>query len=197
MFTGWGGPVFCHAAILSLLLSQSVERLPRGVELQGPKGVVLAPSRARALLFFIDPECPVSNGYAPEMARIARLAMNEGIVVLGIHSDPAMTPAKASAHAREHGLGMDVAIDPDQHLAKAAGVRVVPQAVLADAEGRVVYRGRIDDLRTADGKRRPAATRHDLREALAAFIAGKPVPAPGGEAFGCPLPEVSKKPCVE
>ena len=36
-----------------------------------------------------------------------------------------------------------------------------------------------------------------LREALAAFIAGKPVPAPGGEAFGCPLPEVSKKPRVE
>lgn len=184
--------MFCHAAILSLVLAQSAERLPERAELQVSKGVMLAPSRARALLFFIDSECPVSNGYAPEMARIATLAKNEGIVVLGIHSDPTITPAKALAHAREHGLGMDVAVDPDQVLAKAAGVRVVPQAVLADAGGRVVYRGRIDDLRTADGKRRPAATRHDLRNALAAFIAGKPVPAPGGEAFGCPLPEVSK-----
>lgn len=185
--------MFCDAAILLLMVAQPAERLPLRVELLGPEGVMLAPTRARALLFFLGAECPVSNGYAPEMARIARLAKDAGILVLGVHSDPSLTPAKAVAHAREHELGMDVAVDPRQELAKAAGVRMVPQATLADANGRVVYRGRIDDLRAPDGKRRPAATRHDLRVALAAFIDGKPVPVPGGEPFGCPLPEPSKK----
>lgn len=163
--------------------------LPPWIELAGAGGVVEAPTRKRALLIFLDSQCPVSNGYSPEFARIAKTAAKAGIAVLGVHSDPSLSPAKAEEHAREHGLGFAVAVDARQVLARATGVRLVPQAVLSDANGRVVYRGRIDDLRTPEGIRRPAATRHDLRDALAAFIDGKPVPPPSGEPFGCPLPQ--------
>lgn len=177
------------ALVLSAVSFDPVARLPLRIELAGDGGAVEAPTRKRALLIFLDSQCPVSNGYSPEFARIAKTASKAGLAVLGVHSDPSLTPAKAEEHAREHGLGFAVAVDAHQALARAAGVRLVPQAVLSDASGRVVYRGRIDDLRTPEGIRRPAATRHDLRDALAAFIEGRPVPAPGGEPFGCPLPQ--------
>jgi hypothetical protein len=55
----------------------------------------------------------------------------------------------------------------------------------------VLYRGRIDD-RVADfGKRRVEPTRRDLRLALDAILAGKPVPARRTKAVGCYIPEDS------
>jgi hypothetical protein len=53
------------------------------------------------------------------------------------------------------------------------------------AGGRVVYRGRIDDRYVDLGLERPAATTHDLADALAAVVAGKPVPHPNTQAVGC------------
>jgi hypothetical protein len=55
--------------------------------------------------------------------------------------------------------------------------------------GDVLYRGRIDD-RVADfGKRRVEPTRRDLRLALDAILAGKPVQARLTKAVGCYIPE--------
>ena len=165
--------------------------LPAQVSVQGQSGAETTgrwPNHRGALLFFLDRECPVSNGYAPEMARLAQLARNGKLAVLGIHSDPSTSIQEAVRHAKEHALGFDVVVDHAQRLATASGVAIVPQAVITDPEGRIVYRGRINDQYTPDGTRRLMATCHDLRNALEAFLANKPVPPAGGEPFGCPLP---------
>lgn len=169
--------------------------VPSRVQVQGASGVQFTgrwPKHRGALLLFLDRECPVSNGYAPEMARLAQLAQNGTLAVLGVHSDPAITVEEAVRHAKEHALGFDVVVDQAQRLATASGVAIVPQAVIADPEGRILYRGRINDLYTSDGTRRLKATSHDLRSALEAFLANKPVPPAGGEPFGCPLPTPPK-----
>jgi hypothetical protein len=54
-----------------------------------------------------------------------------------------------------------------------------------DARGDLVYRGRIDDRFVELGRERPAATKHDLEEALALTLAGKPVAPSTTLAFGC------------
>jgi hypothetical protein len=56
--------------------------------------------------------------------------------------------------------------------------------------GGLAYRGRIDDLYPELGKKRAAPTKRDLREALAAVLAGKPVPVPRTEAVGCSIPDL-------
>jgi peroxiredoxin len=164
--------------------------LPAQVVVQGLSGAETTgrwPNHRGALLFFLDRECPVSNGYAPEMARLAQLARNGKLAVLGIYSDQSITIQEAIQHAKEYALGFDVVVDKAQSLATASGVVIVPQAVIADSKGHTVYRGRINDLYSPDGTRRLMATRHDLRNALEAFMANKPVLAAGGEPFGCPL----------
>lgn len=65
------------------------------------------------------------------------------------------------------------------------GVRVTPSAVVV-RDGQVRYRGRIDDRSPSLGVYR-TPTRQDLREALGALIAGKPVATPETVAVGCAI----------
>ena len=51
--------------------------------------------------------------------------------------------------------------------------------------GKLVYRGRINDLYTGFGDRRNAASEHNLRDALDAVLSGKPVKVSRTEAIGC------------
>ena len=147
-------------------------------------------SRA-VVLVFLGLECPVSNGYAPEFTRIVEAYGSRGVAFYGIHADPDVTAEAARAHAAEYGLSFPILLDPTQGVARQAGVRVTPEAVVLDSEGQILYRGRIDDRYTPQGKRRPGPTTLDLRNALDATLVGlPPAPASAG-AFGCRLPRVA------
>src|SRR5258706_161747 len=76
-------------------------------------------------------------------------------------------------------------------LAKFVGATITPEAVVY-AGGRVAYRGRIDDRYVDLGLERPAATTHDLAEALAAVLAGTPVPHPTTQAVGCYIADLAR-----
>jgi peroxiredoxin len=147
---------------------------------------------AAVVLLFIDAECPVSNSYAPEMQRIAARGAEDDVLVLGVHSDPDVTAAAGKAHAREYGLAFPLLLDPDQQLATQAGVRVVLTAVVLSSNGQVLYRGRVDDRYTPQGKRRVQATTHELRDAIAAALHGRPPAITEAPAFGCPLPKLRR-----
>jgi peroxiredoxin len=144
--------------------------------------------RKAVVLFFLATECPISNGYAPEYVRLAKAFGERGVAFLGVQSDPDVTAADQVKHAQEYGLTFSILMDSRQVLAKATGARVTPEAVLLAPDGKVLYRGRIDDRITEDGKRRDEPRVRDLQNALEAVLAGKTPPAAETKAFGCPLP---------
>jgi peroxiredoxin len=143
--------------------------------------------RPAVVLFFIATECPVSNGYAPEMRRLAESFGARGIVFLGIHTDPDVTVAAVAAHAEEYGLSFPILLDPAQTVARQAGVRVTPEAVVLLPDGQIVYRGRIDDRYSPGGGRRPQAVVHELENAIAAILLDELPVVANTKAFGCPL----------
>jgi hypothetical protein len=145
--------------------------------------------RTATVLLFISPDCPMSNGYAPEMSRIAASYAPRGVAFFAVHSDPHVTPEEARTHAREYGIGFPVIMDPGQDLAAFAHATMTPEAAVIDREERVVYLGRIDNLYYGFGKRRAAATSHELRDALDAVLAGKRIiPRVVREPIGCEIP---------
>ena len=152
-------------------------------EWQGKKAVVL---------FFLGVECPVSNFYAPEYARVAKTFADKGVAFYGIHPDPDVTAALAAKHAAEYRLPFPILLDPTQAVTRQAGVAVVPCAVVLSPDGVVRYRGRMDDRYSADGVRREKPTRRDLEKALEAVLAGKALAVVETKAFGCPLPQPVK-----
>jgi hypothetical protein len=173
----------------TLLLSADSTAQVRVHALDGP-GLVdpfAVPAGTRAIVFlFTSTDCPISNRYAPEVRRIAATFAAQGVVFRLVYPNPAEgTPAIRQHMAAFAYAGAAQALrDPEHALVKAAGATVTPEAAVF-ADGRLVYRGRIDDRYVDLGLERPSATKRDLADALAAVVAGKPVVPPTTQAVGC------------
>jgi peroxiredoxin len=139
------------------------------------------------VLFFLGAECPVSNGYSPEMRRICEAYAPRGVACYGVHVDATLSADEAAQHAKEYGLPFAILLDPRQSVAGMAGVRVTPDAIVARPDGQIVYRGRIDDRYSIHGKRRDDPTTHELVDALEAVLTGMEPAVRESKAFGCPL----------
>jgi len=70
-------------------------------------------------------------------------------------------------------------------MPKAAEATITPEAAVYSATGKLIYRGRINDLYTGFGDRRNAASEHTLRNALDAIPSGKEVKTARTKAVGC------------
>jgi len=147
---------------------------------------LFAPAVAAQVLFFVASDCPVSNGYAPEIQRICRDYRAKGVACSLVYEDVSIDAARVRAHRDEYGYKDIAAVtDGDRAIAERARATVTPQAVIVGPAGNVKYRGRIDNQFAAFGKPRRVVTVHDVRDALDAVLAGRAVAQPDTEAFGC------------
>jgi hypothetical protein len=80
-----------------------------------------------------------------------------------------------------------VLLDGKLALAKAAGATTVPEAALFSASGELLYLGRIDNRMEDITRRRANVTEHELRDALDAVLAGRPVKVVRTKAVGCSI----------
>ena len=145
-------------------------------------------TRARAVvLFFVTTDCPLSNGYAPEMNRIEQTYAPRGVLFYAVQGDTTIPDSEVRQHAHEYGYRFPALLDPRQILARHTGATVTPEAVVLSAEGEVLYLGRIDNKVEDFGKTRIEATEFDLRDALDAVLAGRVVPHPRTRALGCAI----------
>ena len=139
------------------------------------------------------PDCPIANGYAPEINRLCRDYTSRGVRFYLVQVDPDTSPQQASQHAREFGYACPVVLDAQHALVRRAGATVVPEAAVFAPDGERKYLGRIDDQYADLGKRRAQATSRDLRDALDAVLADRPVPRPVTQPVGCSIPPLSSK----
>jgi AhpC/TSA family protein len=140
-------------------------------------------------LVFVSNDCPISNRYVPELNRLYERFAAQGIVFWLVHADPSETSAIIRAHAQEYELRVPELRDPKHELVRMAQVAVTPSAAVFTPDGRLLYRGRIDDRFVALGRERPEAQRHDLAEALEAVVNHRPVAVAVTPAVGCYIPE--------
>lgn len=144
-----------------------------------------------ALLLFITHDCPISNGYAREYARLHQEYSGKKIATWIIYVDPDAQAAELKRHQKEFGLADFQAVHDEKHqLVAATGATMTPEAVVVGNTGRIEYRGRVDNLYADYGKRRRQATVRDLRDALDSVLAGKKVKRPRTEAIGCFIPTI-------
>lgn len=138
-------------------------------------------------LFFIMTDCPLSNGYVPEMNRIAADYAKQGVAVYAVHSDPSVSEAAVKKHAEEFGYMFPVLLDPKLMLAKAAGATIVPEVAVYSPSGELRYLGRIDNRSEDITRRRTVATEFEFRAALDAVIAGQVPKVTRTRAVGCSI----------
>jgi peroxiredoxin len=146
---------------------------------------LLAKNKAAAVIF-IATKCPVSNAYNERMAALGKEYAPRGIAFVGINSNKTEPAAEAAGHAKAHGFTFPVVKDDANKVADAYGAEKTPEVYVITPKGDLVYHGRIDE--SQDDPKNVKSP--DLRNALEAILAGRPVPAPETKAFGCTIKRV-------
>jgi hypothetical protein len=84
--------------------------------------------------------------------------------------------------AQSLGLNFPYCHDESQNVAKRYRAACTPDLFLFNAHHNLIYRGQLDDSRPGSGR---PVTGHDLRAALDAVLAGKPVSQDQKPSSGC------------
>jgi peroxiredoxin len=141
---------------------------------------------AALLVMFICRHCPYVKHVQREIARLGvDYDGRAGIVAISSNDAaeyPEDAPESLKEMAIELGLRFPFCYDERQDVAKAYGAACTPDFFLFDRARRLVYRGQLDDSRPGSGK---PVTGADLRAALDAVLAGRPVGRDQKPSVGC------------
>lgn len=135
-----------------------------------------------SIVIFVAVKCPVSNAYNERMEKLAQDYKAQGINVIGINSNVAETPEAIKAHAEANNLTFPILKDAGNKIADRVGATITPEVYFLDANNKLLYRGRIDNAKDAT-----QVETNDLRDAIEAALAGKPIAKTTAAAFGCTI----------
>lgn len=130
------------------------------------------------VILFMSTICPYSNYYNDLIRDMSAEFAKKGVAFVGVNSGTLESIEEARVHAARHGHSFDVIKDPDSRIADLLDARRTPEVFLLDPSGTLRYHGRIASKITAP----------DLRNALVAFLQGKPIRPAETKSFGCAIP---------
>ncbi len=139
------------------------------------------------LVMFICNHCPFVKHIRRALADFAREYRAKGLAIVAINSNdieryPEDSPAKMAEEVRNAGYVFPYLFDETQEVAKAYRAACTPDFFLFDRDRRLVYRGQFDDSRPSNNR---PVTGADLRAAVDAVLAGRPVSPDQKPSIGC------------
>jgi peroxiredoxin len=139
------------------------------------------------LVIFICTHCPYVKHIEKSLGQLSAdyAAKQLGIVAISandVTTHPVDSPAGLKQQAQTFGFQFPYLYDETQAVAHAFKAACTPDPYLFDADFKLVYRGQYDDSRPGNGI---PVTGKDLRAAIDAVLAGKPVPADQKPSIGC------------
>lgn len=181
-------PVAYHAMVVVLALTgvfPGIAAAQTVVDLRGSAAEELAKARGRVLvLVFVRTDCPVSNRYAPLIQQMSRQYGKDASFWL-VFPDKSESAEKIRNFLREYKYELSAIRDVNHALVKATQAKVTPEAAVFDAQGALVYHGRIDNLYEHIGQARRSAATHELADAIEAAKLGKNPAVPSTDGVGC------------
>ena len=136
------------------------------------------------VLIFVRTDCPISNRYAPTIQRLGTDRRDQATFFL-VYPSRKETAKAIRKHHNDFGYTLAAIRDPQHILVKQSAAQITPEAAVFNANGQLVYHGRIDNLYEDFGHTRKSATTHELANAIEAAIAGKILSASATPAVGC------------
>jgi len=144
-------------------------------DMQDHKAIVVA---------FLGTECPLVQLYIPKLIKLEAALKDQGVGLIGIYSNRHDSLSEIAAHRQALGIPFPTLRDPGNKVADQFGAERTPEVFVLDADRVVRYAGRIDD-QFAVGIQRPEVAHQELREAVEAVLADRPVRVAQTAAPGC------------
>ena len=142
------------------------------------------------VFLFARSDCPITQRYAPELRRIARVFERQPVKFWLVFPDPAETRTNVRSFIDQFGFPGTPIFDPKHTLVRRAKATTAPEAAVFNRNGMLVYHGRIDDWYVDIGKASSAPRVHDLEDAIAATLSLRPVAHAATKAVGCSLADI-------
>jgi len=141
------------------------------------------------LVMFICRHCPYVIHVQDELARIGETYRGSGLGIVAISAnDPEQYPDDAPERLKEMAQDLRFAFpfcfDDTQEVAKAYNAACTAYFYLFDDQRRLIYRGQLDDSRPGSGR---PVTGRDLRAAIDAVLADRPVDSTQKPSIGCSI----------
>jgi peroxiredoxin len=139
------------------------------------------------VVMFICNHCPYVKHIRAGLAELAREYQKRGAAFVGINSNdvenyPADSPENMALEVKQAGYTFPYLYDETQEVAKAYQAACTPDFFIFDKHHKLVYRGQFDASRPGNGE---PVTGSDMRDALDAVLAGKPVSQHQTPSMGC------------
>jgi peroxiredoxin len=144
------------------------------------------------VLEWTNPQCPfvVKHYGSGNMQKVQKMAKEKGVVWLTIDSS---APGKEGylsgedakkARAGNYAEASALLLDPEGKVGKLYGAKATPHMFIIDPQGKLVYAGAIDSIKSASVDDIPKATNY-VKVGLEEAMAGKPLSTPTSQAYGC------------
>lgn len=155
--------------------------------------VTLSALRGRwVALEWTNPECPfVQKHYragnmqsTQAQARAAHVVWIQVNSTTPKHADYKSPDQMKAWNAEMKAMVAHAALDADGAVGRVYGAKTTPQMVLINPDGKVVYHGAIDSVRSANPADIPKATNY-MKQAMTEALAGKPVTLASTTPYGC------------
>ncbi len=148
------------------------------------------------VVMFICNHCPYVKHLLTPLVQLAQEYRAKGLAFIAISSNDAQdypedAPEPMKKLAQTAGFGFPYLYDQSQEVARAYQAGCTPDFYVFDADLRLAYRGQFDESRPGNGRPVNGA---DLRAALDALLAGKPVSAEQKPSVGCNIKWAKPRP---
>ena len=139
------------------------------------------------LVMFICNHCPYVQHLRHGLAELGRDYEDSRLGIVAISANDVAThptdgPEQIAVDATQLDYRFPYLYDESQEVAKAYRAACTPEFYLFDADRRLVYRGQFDDSRPESGR---PVTGADLRAAVDALLAGRPLEPDQTPSIGC------------
>ena len=134
------------------------------------------------VMVFTSTQCPVVKDYNERIEKLAQDYREKGVNVIGINSNATESVDDMKQQISENKYSFVVLKDKNNKIADLLGAQRTPEVYFLDASNKLAYRGRIDNHRVL-----VHVQANDLRDAIDAVLAGKPVTKAETAAFGCSI----------
>ena len=140
------------------------------------------------VVVFLAPLCPICQDYTYFLNALHNdwATAEAPVELVGVFPEGSASLEDIEGFADTYGVTWPLQLDLEG-AAVDLNARWTPEVFVLDTLGRVHYRGRVNDLYVSLGKHRPKPKRHDLRDAVAALLAGQTPRDSLTQAVGCPI----------
>ncbi len=192
------GSFLAALALLSFVSSASAGKYNKKLDIGDPapdfQGLIGTDDKPHSLSDYRDAKvvvicftcnhCPVAKAYEDRFIQFVNDYKDKGVafVAINVNNIPADRLDKMKERAAQKGFNFDYLYDPTQKVGHAYGATVTPHLFVLDSQRRIAYMGAFDDSKNPN-----QVTKHYVRDAVDALLAGKQPEITETRQFGCSI----------